>query len=780
MPAGSGNHRAQVTVTANTTSANKDVAKLTKRLHQAEMATNRLGKAGKKTGTKLTLMGKAGKAAGAAMSGAGSLAIGVTAAAFAIDRAAQRSTEWSNVNKKLRISVDAASKAVYGQVDSLVLAKNAAKLNSQEIMVSDAAYAKFAGGVANLADAHGVDLEQALNGTTKAILKGNTKGLESLGIHLDMTTEVDKLAKATNRSTIEISLREKQLIVEQHVMAQSALATAAYGDTVNNAAQGWTKMKNAGVDALDVLSDKVFELGNNVEILGTDIKRMLEDRMIFFGQSIEDAEVNTHRLISAFKALALVQGLQFDAAADAAGEALDSKKAIAAVERNRNERAYASALEESAKIARKVNRIVLEGHEAEARRNAKAKAKGGGRGKSKSKADRPTFDAEKLAISQAERRVELIKLLDAGTWKLLNAERARFDLQLDLAKKQGDINKQEQLVQARAIELHKRKLEREAEATAKAEARKMIELDAFQNEREVAAARLENQLQFAETATARHQIVSQISTVEHEANMQELAVRREILEARFPEDEIDRLEIQRELAVVDHEAKMAILDDENQRRIASNKLQEELAAQEAARRKRNLQLFSTTHETMAGITDQSVQIGAIAAEMNTKNEDERARKRMRIMGGLAVAHGIFDTARAVSAFASYNIPQGVLYLGSAATNFATAAKLKSGNPGEGGGGVGGGGRGDVPVGVDNGGGPPTGSTAPQSGQQPTTVPTSVPADETGTTAGGGGGGGTGGQQIIVQGDIVGDVTPAWTAKLSKGLKRQDQSKAVKA
>ncbi len=772
--AGSGQHRATVTIASRTQAAQADLAKMQAKLQRAELAANRLGTSAAKTATKVSMLGRAAKTARAGFDGAKSLGMGVVVAAVALDRMAERSIEVSNVYKKLTISVDAASDAVSWQVDQLVLAKNAAKLNSQGIMDSTADYAEYAGIIATAADAHGVDLEQALNSTTKAILKGNSRGLEALGIYVDMTHEVDELAKATNRSTVEVELWERQQIVTNAVMKQGAQQAFAYGGTVEDAAHGFAALKNKGIKELDDLSDKIFDIRKNTQDLGDDIHDRVIARLEQVGISAERAELGFYRIAQAAKAASLAsRGFFADAAEEAGKLGVSLEDHASAAEKERRAEGARRDEERRQKMGmdalRAATKIQIE-TEQKIRQIRKPRGKGKG-------AERETYDEEKLEIARMERKIELIKLLDAGTWKLASAERERYQLLSDLATKQGDVDKQEKITQERAIELHNQRKEREKEQIAKTEARAEIDLAAYQAEQEYDAARIEGQLAFAETAQAQHDLGMQIAEIEHESNLRELQVRRDILDARFPEDELERLELQREMQQIDHEQRMLMVDSENEKRIASHELKVELAAEEQRIRDRTRAQIGAS----IAATSSMMQSGADVAEMAANSESSSAQKAARIFmaakGGMAIAQGVFDVAAAASAFASYRYAKGIALIASSTANFVAGAKLLSGNVGHGASSAASAAA-ATPAANDGPGTFPATDTQGSS-DGPASLPPSVPSGETGGTGGQtGGSGSNGGAAIVINGDIVGDITDSWAQKLGKKLDRQGNTKAI--
>lgn len=217
------------------------------------------------------------------------------------------------------------------------------------------------------------------------------------------------------------------------------------------------------------------------------------------------------------------------------------------------------------------------------------------------------------------------------------------------------------------------------------------------------------------------------------------------------------------------------LHDDRLRRIE----QEKKARQELA------QSTEDAYATMGNAAQMSGNVALLAAELGARGEDKKAKVANAAAGSIAVVQAALEQARAIAAFASLNIPQGLAHQG-AAVAFTTAAVQAFRAAGRGGGGRSRGGRGGgfAPF-AGGGGGAPTGSVGPSgggggSGNAPSApLSTGAPGpSQIGAAAAmspamsaGGGGGGGGGTVIHINGPLLGRPTEADLLGLGRDLDR---------
>lgn len=119
-----------------------------------------------------------------------------------------------------------------------------------------------------MAASMGVDSDEAFEKFARSVAKGNTRGLESLGIFANMEIELREMAKASGRSTDSFTHQERQAMTLKIAMRELENATIDGGQAFAQMDQAGRNMSNA----MDQLKQRVLvPLGNylagNINIL---------------------------------------------------------------------------------------------------------------------------------------------------------------------------------------------------------------------------------------------------------------------------------------------------------------------------------------------------------------------------------------------------------------------------------------------------------------------------------------------------------------------------------
>jgi hypothetical protein len=295
------------------------------------------------------------RALGSAMSGVkASLIAGVAAGGLlvaSLDKLADRAVEVTNVQSAMKFSVDAAADAVGHQTDKLTLAANANKLAAAGLVTTSAQYARLTGTVAKLADAQKIDLNTALEKTTKAILKGSDGALKQLGIYSDLEAEARRLGHP-------LSMLEKQQYVLNKLMGDGAELADAYGASVDKVGQKWVAFKNRLAD----VRDEALDLEGNLASLGKEIEDLGITIQMDLGLSTDEARKNLVRMGEAGDFWLQVMTRDFDEATLAAQRFASGTNVTAnAVERVKAaQRELAQGKREEAEEQIRINRLTQE------------------------------------------------------------------------------------------------------------------------------------------------------------------------------------------------------------------------------------------------------------------------------------------------------------------------------------------------------------------------------------------------------------------------------------
>lgn len=275
MAATDGQHKASVTIDARVDAADREIKKLTQQLNKMQVALDKSAASAAKQGKGIdgfeASMKKAQSAIEkvAGLGGLVALAGSAVAAVAAVDQLSQRSIQLADVQKNLRISVDAASEAAGGLVDTFSLQKAAAEALRFGIVKTSADFAKHVQIATTLARTTGKDSTQAVNDLTTALARQSPMILDNLGLQVDVTKANQEYARSIGKTASQLTDAEKKI----------AFVNAAYADAdakikgLTVTQDGWAvSLQKAKAGAID-LGDKIIQLPENVAALHEELQR---------------------------------------------------------------------------------------------------------------------------------------------------------------------------------------------------------------------------------------------------------------------------------------------------------------------------------------------------------------------------------------------------------------------------------------------------------------------------------------------------------------------------
>jgi hypothetical protein len=119
--------------------------------------------------------------------------------------------------------------ATEGQVSGTVLMQNANRVMQSHVQISNDLYAKLIDNVFRLAKSSGVDATQAINTLTDGLIRGNARGLQSIGIHLSLRDAVSAMAEAEGGSAARLADPAKMRAFYNELLKQTNQAIGELG-----------------------------------------------------------------------------------------------------------------------------------------------------------------------------------------------------------------------------------------------------------------------------------------------------------------------------------------------------------------------------------------------------------------------------------------------------------------------------------------------------------------------------------------------------------------------
>jgi hypothetical protein len=698
----------------------------------------RVGAEVKSATSSLRAAAKSGRAFISGMKDVGLVGIGLSTIVSAgreaiqmLDELATEALEVEQVSRNLAFGIGAAAESTEGLVDNLTLARNANKAFALGVAQDSQEFAALAGAAQKIAQAQGVSAQKLVEQAVVGIGRKSAARLDDLGILLNQNKAERIYAKSLGKTANELTLLEKEeafqkaaLIEIQKAGDRAAASIDGFALTV---AKGKIELANAkqgflGFDdtigrvreAMRALTDEELErlrfgeVADEASAAGIELNKTLEEWGVNLRDvrgAADDLGVSFQDLIKGQKELREVQAVEDTIK----GVEILNQAQITGLEQQADEAEFLAKLGaaqgENEKI---VNARMLEG--LELRRDAaelqfaqtqsaadeaallalqrdiqlaqaSAGRRGGGRGASA---------AERL-LAVGESRVALLEQEARLSGLLAETDQARADAaeqgaraeqtRLQLEREALEVTKARG--QVAGLELAAKKQALDAEITI-IDFERRLEL----RERETQLLTEQESLFATRASITVNTEVRRLELLGRTAEAEELifAQREAEIIARPPETELERIAQKEELAQLTHERDLARLEEESKfdRRRADERErfhELELKRIEEKRKKQQDAIAFTGNALRSGF-----QLAGQISAAGIKDDDKRARHALRVRGIEAIAVGALETVKAVAAFASFNVPEGLLHTAAAALGFAQGGIMLSGNiPGKGGG-----------------------------------------------------------------------------------------------
>lgn len=196
---------------------------------------------------------------------------GITVAAIATDKLADRSFRLANVQANLPFSIDKARESTLGLVSDFDLMQQAITANRLGVAKTSTDFANMAETAVKLGVSVGQDATDALKDFTNGLGRGSTEVLDNLGIIL-RAEEAHKLyASSVGKTVSELSDLEKRQAVVTLGLKRGAEAAAKAKIEVDGWAASWERAKVA----LGNVADDVVQVDKNVKALSDETLKSL-------------------------------------------------------------------------------------------------------------------------------------------------------------------------------------------------------------------------------------------------------------------------------------------------------------------------------------------------------------------------------------------------------------------------------------------------------------------------------------------------------------------------
>jgi len=216
--------------------------------------------------------------------------------------------------------------------------------------------------------------------------------------------------------------------------------------------------------------------------------------------------------------------------------------------------------------------------------------------------------------------------------------------------------------------------------------------------------------------------------------------------------------------------RLELLEAESEARRKAADEQKRLHEEERARKEAAWKQAVTISGVVSGLGRSTLQLSSMIADQTIKDEDKRAKFKMKTEGIAAVATGIGEFVQAAAAYASLNIPQGIAHTAAGVLGVAQGGMLMAGN-------------------LPSGG---ASSAAPAAQAPVQERNTSAAATQVDSTAGnaadlgprriGGAGPNTnaGGVTLVIEGSVNGSIDEDFAEKMAVAIKRAGYSSEAAA
>ena len=181
------------------------------------------------------------------------------AAASGMDRFIERGAQYSSLMASLPFSIEQAQTASKGLIDVFALMEAANRSSAMGLGLNSQQFAVLSDQVAVLSSKLGKDANEALTGLIESLGKGNTRGLESIGVVVDQQAAFEEYAKSANVAVGELTELQKQQATLQASLKALSEATTGQTSDVSKLGDSWQALKNSASESVDVLTSAVAQ-----------------------------------------------------------------------------------------------------------------------------------------------------------------------------------------------------------------------------------------------------------------------------------------------------------------------------------------------------------------------------------------------------------------------------------------------------------------------------------------------------------------------------------------
>ncbi|MGE5487573.1 MAG: hypothetical protein ACM3ZB_07105 [bacterium] len=175
--------------------------------------------------------------------------------------------------------------ATEGLVAPTDLLRNANRVLQSGIPITNEQYVRLASNVTALAKAAGTDLNQALTATTDALIRGNARGFQAIGIHVNVKNAVSELAEQMGMGANVLADHTKLQGFYNELLAQTDAA-------VRRLPPGMISMEDAVERAERAWRDYLLTFGEAINRSGVvqEVLRLVTERLGAMSASGKDVE----------------------------------------------------------------------------------------------------------------------------------------------------------------------------------------------------------------------------------------------------------------------------------------------------------------------------------------------------------------------------------------------------------------------------------------------------------------------------------------------------------
>lgn len=699
----SSTHEAKLTIKA-------DVADASRKMHDLEMAVQKLEKAMVKKAKASRDAAQATDTVGGKMLSVGSkvadLATGLMAATSMLDDFGRRSASMASVTANFSGNIDGLRAATRGLVTDLDLMKASNSAQILGVTKTNDEFERLAAAATKLGAAVGIEATQSIENVTEALGKGSTEVLNNIGVILKTSDAHERYAQQLGITVDKLTDAQKaeafRVIGMQEVIKKANEATEAEARMGEGIASLVVLSKNA-VDNLGLLDRHISDLAREMALAAEDgsVLAQMFDTLTFQAGSTRLELERTLKVLSEANA-------REAAAEDRLDEMLEESKLKKIELATLDDRIFAQRYADGERTE-----FIL-------RRKAELQ---------KEYAGSIMITNQALSLLDSEARKDAYGKLKKGLEQLPRAKKA--------GRGRGRADVMESAVTAPDVSDLLDTGAGPSEATMLAEQR-------------VKAAERQLQLETAQEASLERRWQLQTKIFEAEMAMidQRLLGAGTPQEAAEIQEQQDQLLHDRAVARAEHQvalaAKRAKAEEDAQRRIQQAHARTAKAINDAS---------SLTGSAIQGVAD----IAMTASEQHGESAEKAERKRRAWGAGILAVDAIFYGAKSAAAFAALNPIEGAGFLSAAIISTAKAIQLGGSVSGVGGGGRGGGGAGGMtergPIQRERSAGPA--SKVPGTAGSPSALPAGQRA--------------TGSTVVYVNTQVLGSIDETSAVKIQRGL-----------